>query len=130
MDGLDLLWKIMIQNNKYEVVDEAVYSISNIFDKKIMDIDIAIHYLYQCFEKIEKKDNIQCLNLFKNLMEIYGSEITQNIIDINNQRDILDLLLKNFNDYIKLTQEQKNSALYKIPDNIEIRLRKENKYFY
>lgn len=40
-------------------------------------------------------------------MEIYGSEITQNIIDINNQRDILDLLLKNFNDYIKLTQEQK-----------------------
>ena len=123
MDGLDLLWKIMIQSNKYEVVDEAVYSISNIFDKKIMDIDIAIHYLYQCFEKIEKKDNIQCLNLFKNLMEIYGSEITQNIIDINNQRDILDLLLKNFNDYIKLTQEQKNSALYKIPDNIEIRLR-------
>ena len=37
MDGLDLLWKIMIQNDKYEVVDEAVYSISEIFDKRLMN---------------------------------------------------------------------------------------------
>ena len=123
IDGLDLLWRIMIQNDKYEVVDEAVYSISEIFDKKMIGIDIAIDYLKKCFEKIEKKDNIQCLKLFKNLMEIYGSQIRQNIIEINNQKDILNLLLKNFDDYIKLTQEQKNSALYKIEDNIGIRLR-------
>ena len=123
MDGLDLLWRIMIQSDKYEVVDEAVYSISEIFDKKIMEIKIAINYLKKCFEKIETKDNIQCLKLFKNIMEIYGEEIRQNIIEINNQKDILNLLLKNFDDYIKLNQDQKNSALYKIPDNIEIRLR-------
>ena len=102
----------MIQSDKYEVVDEAVYSISEIFDKKMMDKSVAINYLNKCFEKIENKDNIQCLNLFKNLMEIYGSQIRENIIEINNRKDILKLLLKNFDDYIKLTQEQKNSALY------------------
>ena len=122
-DGLDLLWRIMIQSNKYDVVDEAVYSISEIFEKKMMTINIAIDYLNKCFEKIEKKDNIQCLKLFKNIMEIYGSAIRQNIIEINNKTDILNLLLKNFDDYIKLSQDQKNSALYKIQDNIEIRLR-------
>ena len=122
-DGLDLLWRIMIQSNKYDVVDEAVYSISEIFEKKMMTINIAIEYLNKCFEKIEKKDNIQCLKLFKNIMEIYGSAIRQNIIEINNKTDILNLLLKNFDDYIKLSQDQKNSALYKIQDNIEIRLR-------
>ena len=56
-------------------------------------------------------------------MEIYGSQIRENIIEINNNKDILNLLLKNFDDYIKLNQEQKNKALYKITDNIEIRLR-------
>ena len=122
-DGLDLLWRIMIQSNKYDVVDEAVYSISEIFEKKMMTINIAIDYLNKCFEKIEKKDNIQCLKLFKNIMEIYGSAIRQNIIEINNKTDIMNLLLKNFDDYIKLSQDQKNSALYKIQDNIEIRLR-------
>ena len=122
-DGLDLLWRIMIQSNKYDVVDEAVYSISEIFEKKMMTINIAIEYLNKCFEKIEKKDNIQCLKLFKNIMEIYGSAIRQNIIEINNKTDIMNLLLKNFDDYIKLSQDQKNSALYKIQDNIEIRLR-------
>ena len=122
-DGLDLLWKILIQSNKYDVVDEAVYSISEIFEKKMMEINIAIKYLNKCFEQIEKKDNIQCLKLFKNIMEIYGSQIRQNIIEINNKTDILNLLLKNFDDYIKLSQDLKNSALYKIADNIEIRLR-------
>ena len=122
-DGLDLLWRIMIQSNKYDVVDEAVYSISEIFEKKMMTINIAIDYLNKCFEKIEKKDNIQCLKLFKNIMEICGSAIRQNIIEINNKTDIMNLLLKNFDDYIKLSQDQKNSALYKIQDNIEIRLR-------
>ena len=123
LDGLDLLWKIMIQSEKYEVVDEAVYSISEIFDKKMMEKNVAIKYLKKCFEKIENKDNIQCLKLFKNIMEIYGSQIRENIIEINNNKDILNLLLKNFDDYIKLNQEQKNKALYKITDNIEIRLR-------
>ena len=111
-DGLDLLWRIMIQSNKYDVVDEAVYSISEIFEKKMMTINIAIDYLNKCFEKIEKKDNIQCLKLFKNIMEIYGSAIRQNIIEINNKTDIMNLLLKNFDDYIKLSQDQNNSALY------------------
>ena len=113
----------MIQSEKYEVVDEAVYSISEIFDKKMMEKNVAIKYLKKCFEKIENKDNIQCLKLFKNIMEIYGSQIRENIIEINNNKDILNLLLKNFDDYIKLNQEQKNKALYKITDNIEIRLR-------
>ena len=122
-DGLDLLWKILIQNKQYEVVDEAVYSISEIFDKKMMGIDVAIDYLNKSFALIETKDNIQCLKLFKNIMEIFGSQIRDNIIEINNKKDILNLLLKNFDNYIKLNQEQKNNALYKIADNIEIRLR-------
>ena len=123
MDGLDLLWRIMIQSDKYEVVDEAVYSISEIFHKNKMDLTVAISYLKKCFEKIEKKDNIQCLKLFKNILEIYGSHVSHIIIEINNQKDIINLLLKNFDDYIKLNQDQKNSALYKTADNIEIRLR-------
>ena len=123
MDGLDLLWKIINQNNKSEVVDEAIYSISDIFEKKLMNLDVAIKYLKLCFDKIEKEDNIQCMKLFKNFMEIYGDEIRNEIIEINNQKDILQILLKNFDNYIKLKKEQKNSLLYKIADNIEIRLR-------
>jgi hypothetical protein len=123
MDGLDLLWKIINQNNKSEVVDEAIYSISDIFEKKLMNLDVAIKYLKLCFNKIEKEDNIQCMKLFKNFMEIYGDEIRNEIIEINNQKDILQILLKNFENYIKLKKEQKNSLLYKIADNIEIRLR-------
>ena len=123
MDGLDLLWKIINQNNKSEVVDEAIYSISDIFEKKLMNLDVAIKYLKLCFDKIEKEDNIQCMKLFKNFMEIYGDEIRDEIIEINNQKDILQILLKNFDNYIKLKKEQKNSLLYKIADNIEIRLR-------
>jgi hypothetical protein len=118
-----LLWKIINQNNKSEVVDEAIYSISDIFEKKLMNLDVAIKYLKLCFDKIEKEDNIQCMKLFKNFMEIYGDEIRNEIIEINNQKDILQILLKNFENYIKLKKEQKNSLLYKIADNIEIRLR-------
>ena len=109
MDGLDLLWKIINQNNKSEVVDEAIYSISDIFEKKLMNLDVAIKYLKLCFDKIEKEDNIQCMKLFKNFMEIYGDEIRNEIIEINNQKDILQILLKNFENYIKLKKEQKNS---------------------
>ena len=106
MDGLDLLWKIINQNNKSEVVDEAIYSISDIFEKKLMNLDVAIKYLKLCFDKIEKEDNIQCMKLFKNFMEIYGDEIRNEIIEINNQKDILQILLKNFDNYIKLKKEQ------------------------
>ena len=67
MDGLDLLWKIINKNDKYEVVDVAIYSISEIFDKKLLNIEVAIKYLNLCFDKIEKEDNIQCMKLFKNL---------------------------------------------------------------
>ena len=123
MDGLDLLWNIINKNDKYEVVDEAIYSISEIFDKKLLNIDIAIKYLKLCFEKIEKEDNIQCMKLFKNLMEIYGDEIRDEIIKINNNKDILEILLKNFDNYVKLKEEQKKSMLYKIADNISIRLK-------
>ena len=122
IEGLDLLWRIMLQSEKYEVVDEAVYSISEIFDKRLMNINIANEYLIKCFEQIEKKDNIQSMKLFKNLMEIYGDEIRDDIIEINNKKDIMNILLKNFDEYIKLKQDQKNNLLYKIPDNIDIRL--------
>ena len=123
MDGLDLLWKIVNQNNKCVVVDEAIYSISEIFDKKLLDIEVAIKYLKLCYNKVEKEDNIQCMKLFKNFIEIYGDEIRDEIIEINNKRDILQMLLKNFDNYVKLKQEEKNNLLYKIADNVEIRLR-------
>ena len=55
-------------------------------------------------------------------MEIYGDEIRDDIIEINNKKDIMNILLKNFDEYIKLKQDQKNNLLYKIPDNIDIRL--------
>ena len=123
MDGLDLLWKIINLNDKCDVVDEAIYSISEIFDKKLLNIEVAIKYLKLCFDKIEKEDNIQCMKLFKNLMEIYGDKIKDEIIGINNKKDILGILLKNFDEYMKLKEEQKKSLLYKIPNNIEIRLK-------
>ena len=123
MDGLNLLWKIINQNDKCEVVDEAIYSISEIFDKKLLDIEEAIKYLKLCFDKIEKEDNIQCMKLFKNFIEIYGDEIRDEIIKIKNKKDILDILLKNYENYVKLKEEQKKKLLYKISDNIEIRLR-------
>ena len=123
MDGLDLLWKIINQNNKADVVDEAIYSISEIFDKKLLNIDVAIRYLNLCFNKIEKEDNIQCMKLFKNFMEIYGDEIRDEILKINNKKDILEILLKNYDNYIKLREEQKKNLLYNISVNIEIRLK-------
>ena len=123
MDGLDLLWKIINKNDKCEVVDEAIYSISEIFDKKLLNLEIAIKYLKLCFDKIEKEDNIQCMKLFKNLMEIYGDEIRDEIIKINEKKDILQILLKNFDNYIKLKEDEKKSLLYKIADNIIIRLK-------
>ena len=123
MDGLDLLWKIININDKCEVVDEAIYSISEIFDKKLLNIEIAIKYLRLCFAKIEKEDNIQCMKLFKNFMEIYGDEIKEEIIEINNKKDILSILLKNFDNYVKLREDEKKSLLYKTADNILIRLK-------
>ena len=123
MDGLDLLWKIINQNDKYEVVDEAIYSISEIFEKKLLDIKVAIKYLLLCFDKIEKEDNIQCMKLFKNFMEIYGDEIRDDIIKINDKKDILAILLKNYDNYMKLKEEDKKKLLYKIVDNVEIRLK-------
>ena len=123
MNGLELLWKIINQNDKYEVVDEAIYSISEIFEKKLLDIKVAIKYLLLCFDKIEKEDNIQCMKLFKNFMEIYGDEIRDDIIKINDKKDILAILLKNYDNYMKLKEEDKKKLLYKIADNVEIRLK-------
>ena len=123
MNGLELLWKIINQNDKYEVVDEAIYSISEIFEKKLLDIKVAIKYLLLCFDKIEKEDNIQCMKLFKNFMEIYGDEIRDDIIKINDKKDILAILLKNYDNYMKLKEEDKKKLLYKIVDNVEIRLK-------
>ena len=76
-------------------------------DKKLLNIDVAIKYLNLCFNKIEKEDNIQCMKLFKNFMEIYGDEIREQIKEINNKKDILDILLKNFDNYVKLKEDQK-----------------------
>ena len=54
MEGLNLLWKIINQNNKDDNAYKALYILSEIFDKKLWTIDVIIKYLNICFNKIEK----------------------------------------------------------------------------
>ena len=122
MEGFELLWKIINGNKKTDVIDEAIYSMSEIFEKKLLNIDIAIKYLLFSFEKVEKEDNIQCMKLFKKIIEIYDEEIKDEIIKLDKEKKILKILLKNYENYINLDLETKEKNIYNQADNVEIRL--------
>ena len=120
--GVDLLWKIINENEKSEIVDKSIDALSIVFKKKIFDKDLVYLYLIASENKIENEDNVQCMKVFKTIIQIYGEELKNEIQELDSKKNLMNILINNCNVYIKSKDETKQLSLYGQAINIEIRL--------
>ena len=120
--GVNLLWRIINENEKSEIVDQSINSLSIVFKNKIFDKNLVEKYLIASEDKIENEDNVQCMKVFKTIIQIYGEELKNEIQEMDSKKNLMDILIKNCEVYIKSKDETKQLSLYSQSINIEIRL--------
>ena len=112
-NGLNILWKIINLNQNEEIVDKSIVSFTNVFQKKIFNIEIINNYLNLCFDKIKNEDNLACMLLFKNIIEIYNKEIYNKLNEINQNNNLIELLLNLAENYVNNPNKEKSSVYKK-----------------